>query len=62
MFCDICNNVKAIHSDLLVDEVYEKRDDYVDKLEALNHVVLVRPHESQVPNDEHDHPKVLDQL
>ena len=46
MLCDIRDDVKAVHCNLVVDEVNEERDDYVDELEALDHMVLVRPHES----------------
>tara|TARA_B110000305_G_C19302646_1_gene569922 strand:- start:586 stop:927 length:342 start_codon:yes stop_codon:yes gene_type:complete len=62
VFGDVCEEVKAVVGDLLVDHVHKQRGYDVHQLEAFHNLVLVGLHVGQISDDENDHSKVLDQF
>jgi hypothetical protein len=57
---DVCNDIEAVKSDFLVQEVYEHRRQHVQKLEVFYKMVFVCSNERQVADDQQDGAKVLD--
>lgn len=62
MLAEVCDYIKTVIGDFWVEQVDHERSDNVNKLCALDQVVLIGSDKGQIPNDQNDHSEMIQKL
>lgn len=62
MFCNVRDDIEAIQSNFLINQVNKKWNNKVHKFKAFDNMVFIGSDESKIPNDEDNHSEMFDKF